>query len=180
MDRVVLLLAGYDMACQISADGRSCEIVPIVRPVLITEEYSPGNRMRELVAAFREEPGVTLNRQGNRLAITGRWEDQQRAQEIIAGRVANKRSVRANQNRIQERRFSLKIENQQVGRVIDQLASQLKYAVDWNVAANKRRDQLISCEIQDGSTEELLAGVLTPAGLTYSLDGKQLTILPAE
>ena len=59
-------------------------------------------------------------------------------------------------------------------------ADELKYAVDWNVAANERRDQLISCEIQEGSTEELLAGVLTPAGLTYSLDGTQLTILLAE
>ncbi|MGI9429788.1 MAG: hypothetical protein ACR2NM_14090, partial [Bythopirellula sp.] len=33
VDRLVLALAGFDLTCAIRADGRSCEIVPITRPL---------------------------------------------------------------------------------------------------------------------------------------------------
>ncbi|MGI9326237.1 MAG: hypothetical protein ACR2PZ_13530, partial [Pseudomonadales bacterium] len=33
VDRLVLVLAGFDLTCAIRADGRSCEIVPITRPL---------------------------------------------------------------------------------------------------------------------------------------------------
>ena len=33
VDRLALLLAGFDLTCEIAADGRSCEVVPIPRPL---------------------------------------------------------------------------------------------------------------------------------------------------
>src|SRR5690606_12368633 len=125
VDRVVLLLLGYDKTCQISASGQSLEIVPIARPVLITAEYQPGRQMRELLAAFHDGPVVVLNRQGNQVAITGRWEDQQRARQIIKGSQPNRETSAPRPGRTQEQRFSLKLENQPVGKVIEQLAGQL-------------------------------------------------------
>lgn len=180
VDRVVLLLLGYDKTCLISASGQSLEIVPIARPVLITEEYQPGRQMRDLLAAFRDDPIVVLNRQGNRVAITGRWEDQQRARQIIKGSRPNRETLASRPGRTQEQRFSLKLENQPVGKVIDQLAGQLGLSVSWQGNAVAQREQLTSCEIKDGTLEGLLEAVLTPVGLGFSLEDKQLTILPGK
>jgi hypothetical protein len=180
VDRVVLLLLGYDKTCRISASGQAVEIIPIARPVLITEEYQPGRQMRELLAAFRDDPTVVLNRQGNRVAITGRWEDQLRARQILKGSQPNPETPVARQGRAQEQRFSLKLENQPVNKVLDQLAGQLGLAVNWQSDAQSRREHLTSCEIKDGTLEDLLDGVLAPVGLSYSLEGTQLTIMPRE
>jgi hypothetical protein len=178
VDRVVLLLLGYDKTLQISASGQSLEIVAITRPVLITEEHQPGRQMRELLAAFANDSSVVLNRQGNSVAVTGRWEDQQRVREIIKGSLADHESPTVRPGRTQEQRFSLKLENQRVDKVIEQLAGQLGLAVNWQGDANAQREQLTSCEIKNGTLDDLLHGVLSPVGLRFTLEGTQLTILP--
>jgi hypothetical protein len=180
VDRVVLLLLGYDMTCKVAASGQAIEIVPIARHVVITEQYEPGRRMRDLLAAFRDDATVVLNRQGNRVAVTGRWEDQQRAREIIDGKTPSRQTTRATPGRIQEQRFSVKLENQPVGKVIEQLAGQLGLVVEWHADAAMRRETLTSCDVQNGTVEDLLGGVLAPTGLAYSLDDKLLTIRPVE
>jgi hypothetical protein len=180
VDRVVLLLLGFDKTCRISASGQTLEIVPITRPVSITEEYAPGRQMRELLSAFREDASVVLNRQGNRVAVTGRWEDQQRARQIIKGAGANRNATTARPGRNQERRFSLKLENQRVDKVIEQLTGQLRLEVIWQADAQSRRETLTSCDVRNGTLEELLTGVLSPAGLSFTLSEKQLTIRSGE
>ena len=42
VDHLVLLLVGFDLTCEIAADGKSCEIVPIARPLkLISQRLGP-------------------------------------------------------------------------------------------------------------------------------------------
>jgi hypothetical protein len=178
IDRVVLLLLGYDKTLRISASGQTIEIVPIDRPVLITEQYQPGRQMHELLTAFPDNSAVVLNKQGNRVAVTGRWEDQQRVRQIIQGSAAKRATSAAQPGRTQEQRFSLKLENQRVDKVIEQLAGQLGLAVNWEDGATAQRENLTSCEIRDGNLENLLHEVLSPVGLEFSLDGTQLTISP--
>jgi hypothetical protein len=178
-DRVTLLLIGFDMTLEITPNGRSCQIVPIESPVLITETHNAGSRARQVLAAFKDNKDVEIQNTGRQLTITGRWEDQQHAAEIIAG----SRTVKRRQNvpkKVSEQRFSLKLENQQVGKVIDQLAGQLGLNVTWDRQLNPDvKQKLISCEVSNGDLNNLLESVLTPAGLSYRLQSKRLQILPA-
>ena len=184
VDRVVLLLVGFDKTCGISADAKSCRIVAIERPVLITREYLPGKRMRALLAEFQQVPGVTFNRQGNQVAVTGRWEDHERISELLKGNSTNSNLRRPTARQNTEQVFSLHLENQPVGKVIDQLAAQLALEVIWSPALLKRdvdpRTALVSCDVSNGNLPTLLAGVLSPAGLKFELQEKRLAILPGD
>jgi hypothetical protein len=181
-DRAVLLLIGFNMTCEISRNGRTCHIVPIEKPVLITVTHDAGNKARQVMAAFKENRGVEIQRSGRQLTITGRWEDQQQAIEIIAGKTLAKPGGNLPQ-RVLEQRFSLKLENQPVGKVIDQLAGQLGLNVAWQeqllTPTRDMRQTLISCEVINGDLEKLLESVLAPAGLSYHLQSSQLDIFPA-
>jgi hypothetical protein len=191
VERVVLLLSGFDKTCRISASGKSCRIVPIGEPVLVTLEYESGKRLRELVAEFKEIPGVSLNRRGSHLAVTARWEDHQRIREFLDGgsRPAAEASQTAKTNQTQQKQnsqqvFSLRLANQPVGKVIDQLAGQLGLTVTWNPELLKRatdpRTTLVSCDVTNGDLPSLLGAILSPAQLQFELQDKQLKILPAQ
>jgi hypothetical protein len=179
-DRVVLLLIGFDTTCEISSNGRSCRIVPIERPVLITEKHNAGNRSQEVIAAFQDEKNVEIHRSGRQLTVTGRWEDQQRVANIIAGNDPPK-PTQSQRTRESEQRFSLKLENQPVGKVIDQLAAQLGLNVVWEqqllAGDTDMRQTRISCEVTNGDLNKLLESVLYPAGLSYRLSGSELKIV---
>lgn len=181
-DRVTLILIGFDKTCEITPNGRSCRIVPIKRPVLITKTHDAGNKARQVMAAFKEKKDVEIQRSGRQLTITGRWEDQQQAAEIIAGKTRTKLTENL-PKRVSEQRFSLKLKNQPVGMVIDQLAGQLGLGVSWDqqllAATPGVQETLISCEVSNGNLAELLESVLAPAGLGYRLNGNQLEIVPA-
>lgn len=180
VDRVVLLLAGFDTTCSISADGRTCRIVPVRRPVQLTQELAPGNRMRELLSAFRENEGVTVNRRGNRVEFTGRWEDYLQARAIIAGTPPERPRAGQSTERRREHRFSLTLVNQPVGKVIDQLAGQWELAVHWALSANEKRNQLVSCDVRDATRDQLLTEILAPAGLAATIRESTLAIRLAE
>jgi hypothetical protein len=181
-NRAVLLLISFNMTCEIAPNGRSCHIVPIKKPVLITVTHDAGNKARQVIAAFKENKDVEIHRSGRQLTITGRWEDQQQAAEIIAGQPPSKPGGNL-PKRVSEQRFSLKLENQPVGKIIDQLAGQLGLNVAWQeqlLTTNPdMRQTLISCEVTNGDLDKLLESVLAPAGLSYRLQSNQLDIFPA-
>ena len=79
--------------------------------------------------------------------------------------------------------FSLKLANQPVGRVVDQLADQLGLSIVWDEASLKRhqrsKETLVSCEVKNADLNELLTEILKPAGFDHSLDDARLKILGA-
>ena len=130
LDRLVLLLAGFDLTCKIAPDGASCEIVPISRPLKLIP--------------------------------------QRRAQANL-----RKKTPRAPSHQL----FTLRLENQPLGKVIDQFARQLQLEVAWKVEpTEKLRKQLISCDVKNAELDALLQNVLLPAGLQHQREGKRVTI----
>ncbi len=138
VDRAVLILVGFDLTCQISADGSSCRVVPIQRPLVVEKPYRiPKNPSKNTTAP------------------------RPHAKKL----------------------FSLQLKNQAVGGVIDQLARQLKLQVEWNQESpggvNRIRQTLVSCDIKNVPLDELLSGILAPAGLKFRSDGKKIEITSA-
>ena len=81
-------------------------------------------------------------------------------------------------------RFTLKIDNQPAGRVIDQLARQLQLEVVWDTAIEQTpalgREANVSCDVREADLDQLLTAVLTPAGLAYEREGKKVGIRRGE
>ncbi len=134
VDRVVLILAGFDLTCEISRDGGSCRVVPIVYPL----------------PAAGDAPLAEASSSGRSGASVAR------------------------------RQFSLRLENQPVGRVVQQLAGQLKLEISWNEESLRKngrsRETLVSCEVADVDLDELLRSILEPAGLGFSKEGQRIEI----
>jgi hypothetical protein len=180
VDRVVLLLAGFDQTCQISTNGKSCKVVHIERPVLLTREYRPGKQMRDFVEQLQDIAGVSVNRSGSNIAVTGRFEDHKRIKQLLEGNTTQEEDRTKPRSRTSSQVFSLRLENQPVGKVIAQLAAQLELEVVWNSALGADfQTKLVSCDVVDGDLPTLLGAILSPAGLTFELNEKRLEILPA-
>jgi hypothetical protein len=141
LDRAVLLLSGFDLTCQISADGSKLRVVPIKRP-LKTSGLAPPTASRAKPPRPRAATTKTLQR------------------------------------------FTLKIENQPAGRVIDQLARQLQLEVTWDAALQQNptlgREANVSCDVREADLDALLTAVLSPAGLAFERDGKRVSIRRGE
>lgn len=133
VDRVVLILAGFDLTCEISPDGKTCRVVPIDFPLAVVGDDAP---LAEASSPVSESSA--------------------------------------------QRQFSLRLENQPVGRVMEQLAGQLKLEIFWNedsLQANERsRETVISCQIKNGDLDELLRTILEPAGLGFRREGQRVEI----
>jgi hypothetical protein len=141
LDRAVLLLSGFDLTCQISADGRKLRVVPIKRPLKLIGPAPP------TVSRTRPpQPGSAATRT--------------------------------------VQRFTLKIENQPAGRVLDQLARQLQLEVEWDAALQQTpamgREANVSCDVREADLDELLSAVLSPAGLTFEREEKRVSIRRGE
>ncbi len=129
VDRLVLLLSGFDLTCQIASDGKRCEIVPITRPLKLV----------------RQRPG-------------------------------QKSPPRNSTQGASHKRFTLRLENQPLGRVLDQFAKQLQLEIVWAFERKQVKERLVSCEVQNIELDELLQSLLSPAGLQHHRDGKRVTI----
>jgi type II secretory pathway component GspD/PulD (secretin) len=76
--------------------------------------------------------------------------------------------------------FTLRVQEQPVTKVLDQLEGQLHLDVTVDEAAvraaGRSLDQRVSFEVKDADLDGLLEAVLQPAGLTFKRDGERLTI----
>lgn len=135
VDRVILLLAGFDLTCEISPDGQTCRVVPIKYPLPVD-----GDEARPRTS-----------------------DDSQRIVPADA-----------------RQQFSLRLENRPVGPILEQLAGQLQLELTWNKASlrakNLSRETLVSCDVTGTDLDGLLRGILEPAGLAFTREGRRVEI----
>jgi len=184
VDKTVLLLVGFDLTCQIAPDGSTCQVVPIKRPVVLKQSYRiTKNRKRLLAELPNLVPEAQLEFKGRTLLVTGRYEDQLKVQQALTGKQP-KPSQSANVPMADAKKvFSLRLKNQAVGGVINQLARQLKLQVLWDqkslAKANRSQQTLVSCDLKNVPLDELLRGILAPAGMKFQKTGTKIEITSA-
>jgi len=185
VDRVVLILAGFDLTCDISQDSKRCEVTPIERPVVIERKYRlPKNAKPSFTQLQKSAPNGSFVATEKSFSFTGRWEEHQRIQELLNMRTTPKRQPSRRPATKAERKFSLQLENQPVGTVINQLAKQLRLEVQWDEAsltkAGISRDAPVSCRVKNASLDELLESILAPVGLYCDRKAKRVEIRARE
>jgi hypothetical protein len=178
VDRVLLVLAGFDLAAEISADGQTLRVVPISRPVEITREYSVPRKGREAFnSALSGMAADKIKRRATRIEVSARWEDHERLRAAIRGTTIEPAPPQGGKKSSQT--FTLKIENQPVDRVVDQLAGQLGLTVEWTGKRPEGAAALVSCDVREVNLDGLLKAVLTPAHLTFERHGDHVAVRPA-
>lgn len=100
---------------------------------------------------------------------------------------ANRRQPRRTSNQARENTkqvFSLRIEGQPVGKVLEQLAHRL----GWQIAvdelqlkrAGRSLDTQVSFSVENADEDELLEALLSPAGLSAEREGREVRIAPEQ
>lgn len=184
VDRMTLLLLGFDLSLEISPNGRACQIVHLARPVKITRTYRLDDAQRRAWRAARDEfMTLDLQVQGKAIQLSARWEDHLRLAATLSGAKSGRRRHQTDRHAATRQVFSLRLKNQPVGKVIEQIAAPLNMEVVWRDIQGDPGNHLeqpsnrrISCDLQNVDLDSLLEGVLTPAGLTYQLDAGQIRI----
>jgi hypothetical protein len=78
--------------------------------------------------------------------------------------------------------FTLRVQEQPIGKVLDQLGGQLRLDLKVDEAAlqagGRSLDQRVSFEVKDADLDGLLEAALQPAGLTFKRDRERITIVP--
>ncbi len=183
IDRAVLLLVGFDLTCELSPDGRTLRIAPIERPVLAERRYRIARAQQESFDALLADMGVRPVERAGKGALTVRAtaEQHRRLQESLhpPRRRDPAGPSTAPADDLAAKRFTLKIENQPAGSVVDQLARQLKLDVQWDgdaAQAAAARATPVACDVRQVDLDGLLHAVLTPRGLQYERDVRKLVI----
>ncbi len=180
-ERVVLLLVGFDLTCQISPDGDKCIVVPIERPVMITRNYEAGQKTRAIAEQMsREAPDFQITQQGRGLSATGRWEDHEKLAAYLSGGKPATQRVNPTQPGTVRKLFSLRLKNQPLGKVISHIVHQVGLNVVWDGSLLKDtsdpRKLHVSCEVQEVDLTTLLHAILDPVGIDFHLEEGHLKL----
>ena len=181
-DRVVLLLAGFDLTIAPGPTNRQLRVEPIKRPVHLVRTYPATAEVTAAADALtRSDEGVEVRRQGRQIVIAARWEVHAQLRpdpRVAADASTNPTSPRG------ERRFTLKIEQKPVGRVLEQLAAQLQIVVEWDpnllAASPAVSESLVSCDVREVDLDGLLRAIIESAGLKFERREQSVTIRSAK
>jgi len=180
IDRAVLVLVGFDLTCEMAPGGRACQILPIEHPVQVVRSYPfLRKQVNSLRSIRREIPHARLEVKGDRLTLTGRWEEHLLLRQRLSPNKLGKLSTDRGSTTEAQSVYSLRVENQPVGGVVDQLVRQLGLEVIWQGDADHEklaREALISCDVENTDLDGLLQSVLAPAKLQFSRQGRRVEI----
>ena len=181
--RLTLLLAGFDATFSVGNQGNSIQILPILTPPKMRRTYSfPPNRWLA-VQKFRQTlppPAVTI--QKHTITLEGRWEDHQRLRALFGTPPAE--PTRPHRQVELRQAFTLKVQDQPAGPLINHLAEKLQLVVDWDLvaieAAKIRLTNPVSFSVKAANLDELLRVILEPIGLQFLRDERHVRIFPSK
>lgn len=175
IDHLTLVAASFDLTFDMSPSTLELTLVPLPKRISMTRSYSVPGSGTEAVRQIRERfSDIQITPRGGRFEVVGTWEQHQLVAKLLRGEAVERRTVTAG-----ESRFTLRVQQQPVGSVLRSLRDRLMLEVHVSPEAEAEIKKLVSFEIQDGTLEEVLQAALKPAGLTFQLEAKSLSILPA-
>lgn len=77
----------------------------------------------------------------------------------------------------QKQQFSLKLENQPLGKVLEQLGSQLQLEIVWPETEEPLHLLRVSCDVTSVELDGLLHAILSSANLRHEIEGRKVLIL---
>lgn len=180
-NQLTLLLFGFDLTFRIVPGDTAIEIMPIERVPMLRRSFRvqrlEPTRIEQLAQQF---PEARLELADGTLQAEGRWEDLEQIGQVLGGRTSARPTRRP--RRPTKQVFTLRVEEQPVGAVLDALARQLNWELAIDEAAIRRSgrslDRRVSFAVENVAIDELLEALLQPAGLSFERDGTRVEIGP--
>jgi hypothetical protein len=180
-DQLTLLLVGFDLTYRIIPGDAAIEITPIDEVPTLARDYRwPGVRPPSLERLEQQFPDTRLQIAGGELRAEGRWEDLEQIGQLLHSPGPDRPSRRPQPQSKQV--FTLRVQEQPVGAVLDALARQLGWELVVDETAIRRSgrslDRRVSFAVENVELDELLEALLQPAGLAFERDGTRVRIGP--
>lgn len=174
--RATLLLAGFNLAIEISPDGAQATIVPLPRNARLTRTYAGGPQGRDRARQIGELfPEADIELASGKLVIAARFEDHDQIARLLSGHKI--RRVEATGG---EKRFTLDVTNQPIGAILRAVAGQSKLEVDVDPAVQDRLQERVSFSVKEVTLDDLLEKTLAPAGIAFEVKDGRLRLTPAK
>ena len=174
VDRLTILLAGFNLTYTIGGTAREIRIVPFPETVTLELTYPlelvPETMRTRVASRF---PALSLERRPDGLLVSGTWEEHRQLKRLLAGRTPGTES------HLQEgeEAYTLRVKAS-ARKLIATVSSQLGLQLEIDPSITEKLDEHISVEVDQVPAEELLEAIVAPIGLDYRLNGQLLTILP--
>jgi len=183
-DQWTLILAGFDLTVQLDEGGQTARIIPLEKPRLV-RKYRAGANPGQVAAKLEEYLDQAEFRvAGGFLWVRGRLEDHERVTAALSGNPLKKTTHSKSKPKTGKTLITLTVKNQPLLPVLRQIAGQLKLKIDISETALREAgidlDQVVSLEVTQATTDELLTALLSPAGLKFRREGNAVRILPGE
>ncbi len=171
VERLTLLLAGFRRTFAFDKKGAAIRLVPWPESATIARTHSASAEQLRGNAWSKQFPEMRIRRSGSSLEAIGRYEDQMRLERWLRGEKAPVAG---------ETRYSLKIENQPVGGVIQALARRLNYELEVDdQLPQDRLHKLVSFRVENATPDELVNRALQDTGIRAVREGNKLRLVPA-
>jgi hypothetical protein len=175
-DRLSLVLAGFDLTFEVSADGAQLRIVPMPEQVTHEATYSWGGSSDSLAAQLAKKfPDMQVRKDGNKVLVAGRYENHELIERLLSGETVRTAKVVPG-----DKRFSLRVDNQPAGAILKTVAKELGKELKYDPALLDKLKSTVSFQVKDVKLDELLRQTLDPLELTYELQEASLVIKPAK
>ncbi len=171
-DILGLLLLEFDLTWQASDDGRSIEVVPIERPVTVRRRYDR-KQLENVPSGTIATDAVIADPNGQQSWIDARVE----VHDTIVGRRRDAPIQRPDSTR---QVYSLRVKQQPIGPILEQLAKQLKLQLDMGDIDDTTRSQRVSFEVANADLDELLQAACESCGLTCEREGGVIRVIKAD
>jgi len=176
VDRLTLVLAGFDLTFELAADGASVQLVPIPAQVALTRSYSVRRSIEQAAARLRElVPGASIEPGPQGVVVTGSAEAHETIARTLAGGEPAKRPAPAAAE--SRKRYSLKVEkNASAGSVLRKVADELGKELRYDEAALPKLKQPVQLNLRDATLDELLRATVEPLGLRYRVTAEAIEV----
>ena len=179
VEQLTVLLIGFDLTFKANSGTRTLEIVPL-EPVTIQRRYPLSARLRNQLDLLRGSDGNAVRVEGRSLVVEGRIEDHERVLALLGERPTQ--PLAEQPARSTKQVYTLRVQEQPVGIVLQQLSERLQWEIEIDDAALQAAglslDMRVSFAVENSSQDELLEAILRPAGLDFEKDGNRIRIGP--
>jgi hypothetical protein len=173
VERLSIVLAGFDLTFAIADGGDTLQIVEKPRAVALRRTYAPQKDIARSMQEIRDHfPHLQVDRVGSRIAVTAMKEDHRLVDRLLRGKKIERAVVGV------ESRYTLKVQNQLLGAVITAVAQRSGYQLQTDPRVAAKLQQRVTFQVADVDVDGLLQAALRDTGIRYRIENDQLVLTP--
>lgn len=152
------------------------------RPLIRSEHVFPGLTIEQALDKVRERfPELLIEAGAEKLAVTGRIEEQEAVSELLGNRAPRKPAAAVARGTLANRRFSLRMIDRPFLELVSVLQKQ-GIQVEYDAAALERAgvdlNRRMTVELENAPIQKLLSEACGPLQLDYRVDGTTIELFP--